>query len=84
MIKEIDMPEFIRMMTAFSTTYKEAVSPAQIKIFYDTLKKYSMKDVRRAGRKHLSESAFFPKPAELVNQIIPDGWHDPLDREPVK
>gem|GEM_PF-639092 len=66
---------FVVLLFGIAQTFKESLSEHAIEIYWQTLKRYSLVEIREAITNHCSNinaGRFFPKPADIIAAIIGD------------
>lgn len=68
-----DKPAFGAVLSATMQTFNIDVTPAVFDIWWNVLAKYELSSVRRALSDHIQESAWAPKPADIIGRLKPKG-----------
>jgi hypothetical protein len=65
---------FKQSMAMLGEVYDKEITPAKLKIYWQLLKQYPIDSIENAVLAHISQpnSAFFPKPGELIKHIQGD------------
>ena len=64
-----DKNDFAELMVGNGEMFNKSISTSLMKIYFDTLKDYSIEDIRIGFSKHSLDSkhgSFFPKTADIV------------------
>lgn len=69
---ESDYPEFVTTLAALGEVFGKEVSTAMLEIYWAVLKKLSMEDFRSATSVYMEIGKFYPKPADLLEIVVPD------------
>ncbi len=67
-----DIPKFTAMIAGIGELYGKAISEALTDIYWQSLKRFELCDVRQAFQSHINNpdcGQFFPKPADVVRFI---------------
>jgi hypothetical protein len=71
-MNDLDKKEFAQLMTGIGEVYSKDITKTLLVIYFDSLKGFSINDVKDALSKHAIDSkhgTFFPKPADIVRNI---------------
>ena len=63
--------EFATALTVVAALYNHSISSEVMKIYYEVLKQFEIKDIKKALARHVETSKFFPKPSEIIEIINP-------------
>lgn len=72
-MQEKDKPEFLKALLFTFTVYNRESKPSIEKVYFETLKPYSLAEVHQAFREHISDperGSFCPLPADLIRAIL--------------
>jgi len=71
-MNDVDKKEFATQMMLIAEIYDKPVSKEKMKIYFATLKEYSIDQVKIGIQSHMSDTdqgQFFPKPANIIKHI---------------
>ena len=69
-MQDRDYPEFCELMQfSIETTQAKPMSQGALELYFGLLLPYDITDVARAISNHLRESAFMPRPADIIKAI---------------
>lgn len=69
---EKDRKEFTVIMGTLAEIYEKTMTPVKTRIYFDSLVRYSIEQVKMAVNKHNQDpkhGSFMPKPADLIRQL---------------
>ena len=64
-----DQKRFVEILTATAVLYGKDLNEMVIDLYYQTFEKYGIDDISAAFTKHIRSSKYFPKPAEIREQL---------------
>ncbi len=72
---EKDKEKFVKILIAVAEIYRIKLSKPMIELYFTTLKEYPIEKIQQAFEFHIKNTEngeFFPKPADIIKQIIGD------------
>jgi len=72
-----DKIKFVELMTGMGELFDKKLSKLLMKIYFESLKPYSIVDFEKAVNKIIVKSKWFPKPVELI-ELMQGNCHSPI------
>lgn len=68
-MRQEDKKEFIKLFMGISELYEKRLSEALISLYFESLKEFSIENIKKSFNLHAKTSKFFPKPSDLLELI---------------